>query len=429
MYEQLESGVIVPASPKETEYNMDSWANNLSGMGIAGMDKTESTVFNPYGNKLAQQQLEAMYRYDWLSRKICERPAKDATRKFIRLAKENPAIEKKLKKLKLRQKIKKAVAWGRLFGGAGVVLITKGDDPEDELDPSKVTDIIELEVFDRYSLMPVLYDTDPESCMYQQPILYQNRFGARFHRSRVSKFIGAELTYEGTLNENYWGGSLVEAYWDAIRNLQATMQDLRAIMSELNLGILKVPGLTAGNAMGDQSPAMVNQQRRLNAFNAGKSVHRAAAIDSKEDFQFVNRSVTGVADISDRFMTSVSAATDFMPELVLFGKTPAGLNATSEEQLQVYYDGISDIQQDQIAPCVDLVLSCLADDVEWEFETLWEMSDVQKADVMQKTSQAIAAIADVTGLTPEEARMQLNQYSAWDLEESDSDAPNMVDDE
>lgn len=425
MYEQTQSGLLVPVKNAVSEYRHDAWANDLSGMGAHGMDKTIHTGYNLFGAWLGQQRLSTMYRTDWLTRKICDRPAKDATRKFIQCSdiEAHKFIEKFMDKLKFRQKVKKAVQWSRLFGGAGLVFITNGRDSEDELSANET--LYDVEVYDRYYLNPVAYDMDPRSANYRKPLVYQTVSGQRFHHSRVAKFSGCELTYEDAVENSFWGGSLIECYWNAVRNFQATQEDVRYIMTELNIGILKLPNLTQIKTNGGAAAAI---QRRVNKFNATKSNQRVAAIDKEEDFSFVSRTLTGVSDVMDRFATAVSGATE-MPELILFGKTPAGLNASQEEQLTTYYDLIEDIRQDQIAPAIDKFMMLHgAEDEEWEFQSLWEMSDSTKATVMQTSSAAIPNLL-MAGIAPEDVIKNLNMLGVWNFNTEDEAAPNMLEDE
>lgn len=430
MFDKLRSlfqPAIVAAPEQQQDIREDSWVNPASGMGIAGIDKTASTTYSSMPFYLSQSQLENMFQRDWLSRKICMRPAEDATRKWLRIDGDaDKAILKEMERLKFRQKIRTAMAWGDLFGGAGIVLITQGDDPEEELIPERVTKLLALEVYDRYWLSPVTYDYDIYSPMYMQPLIYQTATGQRFHRSRVLKFIGAELTRDRMIANNWWGGSKVECAFQAIKDFQGTTNDVRHIMTELNIGVLKVSGLDLKGAMGGS--IQEGMQRRLNGGNLMKSVYRMMAIDKdKEDFQFVNRTVTGVPEVMDRFMTTVAASID-MTELVLFGKSPTGLNASQEEQKQVWYDKVDARREDEVAPNIQVVMDVLTkgNSPDWEFEQLWKMSDTQKADVMQKSAAAVQAVVDVAGLTPEEARRQLNTLEAWDLEEDDAPAPDML---
>ena len=78
------------------------------------MTAVASNNFGIYNNiGLNQAQLDSMYRFDWLAKKICDEPAKDATRKFIKV--EDKSIKKMLDELKFRQACKKAASDGLDF--------------------------------------------------------------------------------------------------------------------------------------------------------------------------------------------------------------------------------------------------------------------------------------------------------------------------
>lgn len=414
-YTETPSGILVP---EKSSYRHDSWQNAESGQGMPGIDKTLSTTFSPYNTALNYQVLQSLYKTDWLSRKICMRPAKDATRKFIQFkdVDKNKGVSDKFKDIGVRQKIKTAIAWSRLFGGAGIVLITKDADAESPLE-SKPDNLVDLEVYDRWDLTPVVYDTDYNSTNYMKPLIFQTYEGKRFHHTRVCKFMGAELTRREWIEELYWGGSIVTSVYSAIKHLQATYDDVRHILTELNIGILKVPNLTATNIQGGAQAAV---QRRVNKFNLTKSNYRVAAIDAEEDFQFINRTVPGVTDLMNQFKTAVGAASE-MGELVLFGESPAGFGGSQEELLATYYDMVEDIRQDQIAPCVETLLYADGyEDAEWSFESLYEMSDMNKSLIMQQSAAAIMPLLN-TLLTPEDAINQLNSLGVWNIDSQEDD--------
>ena len=425
-YESTNSGILVPHQPvAKQEYRADAWQNQMSGQGVEGIDKTLYTTFSPLNTILNYQTLQSLYKADWLTRKICLRPAKDATRKFVQFKEQDkmkPTMDK-WTSIGLRQKIRSAIAWSRLFGGAGIVLITKEGDPETELQSSE-GNLVDIEVYDRWDLNPVAYDTDYESVNYMRPLIYQTYEGKRFHYTRVSKFSGNELTRREWIEELYWGGSVVAAVYSAIKHLQATYDDVRFILSELNIGILKVPNLTATNIQGGAQAAV---QRRVNKFNATKSNYRVAAIDAEEEFTFVNRQLSGVNDLLNQFKTEVGAASE-MGELILFGESPDGFGGSQEELLATYYDMIEDIRQDQVAPCIEKML--YADGKEgtgWHFESLWEMSDADKSLIMQQSSAAIMALGEL--VTPEERINALNSLSVWDIKDNNDGAPNIFGDD
>ena len=150
-YEQLDSGIIIPSDNKKSGYRADAWINANTGQGDPNVDSSVGTTFSAFDSAIAKQTLESLYKHDWLSRKICLRPAKDATRKFIQCHEQDihKQVEKKFKKIKARQKIKTAIAWSRLFGGAGIAIITDDPDASKPLDFNGKDKIVDIEVYDR----------------------------------------------------------------------------------------------------------------------------------------------------------------------------------------------------------------------------------------------------------------------------------------
>ena len=76
-YTENEAGILVPG------YRQDAWNNGASGMGEAGVDSGVNTSYSSFTGDINYQVLQNMYKTDWLTRKVCMRPAKDATRKFV----------------------------------------------------------------------------------------------------------------------------------------------------------------------------------------------------------------------------------------------------------------------------------------------------------------------------------------------------------
>ena len=97
------------------------------------------------------------------------------------------------------------------------------------------------------------------------------------------------------------------------------------------------------------------------------------------------------------------------------------LVAHKKSNYPLYYDMIEDIRQDQIAPCIETLLYADGyEEAEWSFESLWEMSDKDKAMVMQQSAAAIAPLINVL-LTPEDAINQLNSLGVWNIDSQESD--------
>ena len=400
------------------QYRLDAWANAVSGMGMPALDKTRSSRFDFYGSKIDWRTLSLMYRYDWLSRKVCDRPARDATRRWIKIKDESKSAQlTELERLGVKRSARQAIAWSRLYGGAALLLIVDdGLTPADPLSPARVRRIIEVRPIDRHHIQAMNLISDPYAIQFGEPEFYATNNGTLFHHSRVLRFDGADLTQDEAETEDQWGGSYVELYAEAVKSFQGSMQDVRHIMAEQGIGMLKMPGLTNSVAMGGKIFDVI--QKRLDQFNLSKSLYRTAAMDAEEDFEFRSRQISGLESLLDRFMTNVAGATE-MPELVLFGRTPGGLNASQEEQLAVYYDMVRGIQEDDLTAALNTVLACMnkGDIPEWDYVPLQEPSEAAQADMRHKEAQAVAVIADIAGLMPDAVVRHLNSTGHFDLPE------------
>lgn len=404
------------------KYNIDAWQNSASGMGTTTNDKSIYDQFG-FSASLKQPVLSAMYKADWLSRKICERPANDAVRRWINMDDKN--ILAMLEKLQIKKKAKQAVSWSRLYGGSALLLITNSS-PETPLKPSEK--LIDVRAVDRYNIQPQGQIIDPYNNWFGEAEFYITNNGTHFHHSRVLKFYGTDLTQDLKDQELGWGGSYVELCQTAIKSFSASMQDVRHIMTESSIGMLKIPGLTEAIVSGGTIYDSIN--RRLTSFNLSKSLYRTAAMDGEEEFDFHARPLNGLSDLLDRFMTTVSGATD-MPELILFGKTPSGLNASQEEQLAVYYDMVRSIQESDLMLALNSIIGQLngGNIPRWDYKPLLEPSDMTKADIRLKEAQAITAVADVAALMPSTIIEHLNKTGHFDLDEFGIEDDGNKDDE
>lgn len=385
---------------------------------MPGIDKTILGVFG-FGQSIDRITLAKMYRYDWLARKICEKPAKDAVRRWINI--DDDRVKAELERLCVKNRAKEAISWGRLYGGAALILIVEdGMTPADPLRPEKVTKVIDVKVIDRHYLQPYGEISDPYEVGFGKPEYYTTTNGTVFHHSRVLKFTGASLTEDEYQQEQYWGGSYVELYNEVVKSFQGSMQDVRHIMTESSIGQLSIPDLTNSVAMGGSIFDAI--QKRLDAFNQSKSIYRTAAMDKEEEFDFKNRQLTGLSDLIEQFKSAVGGATE-MGDLVLFGTSPSGLNSSQEEQLAVYYDMVRSIQEDQLMYALNTIIACINKGVipEWDYKPLQEPTDVQKADVRLKEAQAIQAIALDAGLLPDEIRKHLNETGHFAFVADDDD--------
>jgi len=103
----------------------DSLQNLLTGLGVSGTDKSVESHFVDL--TLTDMELEDAYSSDWLVSKVCNLPPFDMTREWRVMDGDMDSDKQEQwdlfeNKLKLQSKIREAMTWGRVYGGAAIVI-------------------------------------------------------------------------------------------------------------------------------------------------------------------------------------------------------------------------------------------------------------------------------------------------------------------
>jgi len=381
----------------DKKYNHDGFTNAGTGLGIRGVDPAAGG-YGIRSTPLDQYMLRQMYRYDWLAAKIVELPAKDAVQKWIEISDDLEFLDL-LDDYDVKAALRKTLTWARLFGGAVIwPVVEDGMDPAEPYNPDRVRGLHRIDVIDRWRITPEMTEPDIPPEWYQY-------YNTRIHTSRIFVIRGVELTYEEQLAEMYYGGSVLDAVFDALTQYSDVYGSIRKYISELSVGILKVPDLTL---IPDGSSVWDRMAARLRNFNLNKSVFKAVAIDAEEEFQFVNRSGQGLAEISDRYRYQICGACG-IPEFLLFGKSSSGLQSTNEVDIEVYTDLVTDLQSSKLTKPLNRIIEIIAK-IEsrevpvWDWSNLRGIDELKEADIRLKNAQSLASESQSMGLTEDEAR-------------------------
>ena len=93
-----------------------------------------------------------------------------------------------------------------------------------------------------------------------------------------------------------------------------------------------------------------------------KSVLNAVILDRDEMYDKQYTTLAGLPEVIDRFMLQLSGATG-IPVTRLYGRSPAGLNATGESDLRNYYDLIEAAQRNRLMPPLRKLINIIS---EWQ---------------------------------------------------------------
>lgn len=417
---------------RNSNYTMDAFTNTLARLGFGTPNLLESTEYPMTRLTQDYNLMNSLYRSHWIIRKIIDCIPEDMCKNWINITTQlEPEQIKRFDKLQRTTRIKKsilqALKWGRLYGGAGAVVIIEGhenilDEPldYDSIMPGAFKGLI---VSDRWSgLFPSSEIIDNISSPdFGLPEYYQwfleSGESIKVHHSRVLRFTGRELPYLERYAENNWGASEVEVVFDELKKRDNTSWNIAQLIFLANLRVYKMSDLGEMLAIGDEK-SKIELYNVLSMQNQLMNNMGMCVMNKEDDFQTHQYTFAGLNDIYQSFMLDISGAAE-IPVTKLFGRSPAGLSATGESDMQNYYDLIDQKQESQLGPIFDKMLPIMfmsefgyiPDDLDWTFNPIANQSEDELANIVDKKTNAIINVVNAGIISQKTALKELKQMS------------------
>ena len=393
---------------------MDAFSNPAARIGFGTMDLLQATTYPMTRMTQNYELLTSLYRDNWIVQNIVATIPNDMIRKWYEVKSSiAPDYIVQLRKLErrtqLRKKLLLGMYWGRLYGGAvGVVLVKGQNDMSQPLDLDAILpgSFLGLQILDRWSGVYPENDlvTDPSDPDFGLPAYYTIRddttgyMVARVHHSRIIRFIGRELPWMEQVTEVYWGESEIEAIYSEIVRRDNVAANIATLTFRANVNYMETDGL-------DQllGTANTEMQRRFWNVLAAQAVMESnfgtRVINKGDAIHNTQYTFTGLPDVYDRVMMDVSGASR-TPVTKLFGRSPAGLNATGEADMQNYYDHIDGLRENDLRPILERLLPIMAlsawgeipDDLDIDFPPMWAPDAKEIAEIAERKTNAILAV-------------------------------------
>ncbi|WP_217368960.1 DUF1073 domain-containing protein [Brevibacillus sp. HB1.4B] len=421
---------IEPKQPKGL--TTDAFQNVLARMGFGTPNLLEGTEYPITRLSQDYQLMNSLYRSHWIVRKIIDTIPEDMTRNWISITTQLPPDEiRKLDKLwrvrRIRQKILQGLKWGRLYGGAAGLIMIEGHEDilHEPLDYDTIMpgSLKGLMIVDRWSGIypnPELVDDldDPE---FGLPESYQLTLDEgqtlRVHHSRIIRFVGRELPYWEKLAEVYWGASEVEVVFDELKKRDNTSWNIAQLIFLANLRVLKMGDMDQLLAIGDErsQKELYNTVQAQNWLMSNMGIYMLGKNDGFETHQY---SFSGLNDIYESFMLDVSGSCQ-IPVTKLFGRAPAGMNATGESDMLNYYEVVQQQQESTLGPIIDklLPIMCMSefgaipDDIDYVFSPIRTPDDKEIAELADKKTKSIIETYNAGLISQKIAMKELKQMS------------------
>lgn len=431
-------------------YRGDGYTNVLNKYGTT-QDNSEAYRYEREPI-IPDMQLTSLYEGNGLFSKIIDTPAEEALKHGFNLNLNSDEldnfVEECLDELEWEEKAATAIKWARLYGGSIIVmLIDDGRGLEEPVDWQNIKSIDELRVFERAVVQP------------DYASLYMQDYGGKGNVNRTSKFGEPEFYYvtsmygsfmvhesrclvfrngvlpEQVSNTTYqmWGMPEYIRIKRALRETVTAHTDATKLLERSVQAIYSMKNLASLLATDDGEDQVV---RRLEVIDMARGLLNSIAIDADgENYDFKSISFSGVKDVIDSTCNMLSALTN-IPQTLLFGRSPAGENATGASDLENYYNFVERIQKLMLKRNLRYLLDVVfragvasgeideEPDYKLVFNPLWSLSDAEQATVEQTKASASLTKAqtaqiyvDMQALDPSEVRRKLASDDEFTVEE------------
>jgi len=411
--------------------SMDAFQNALARMGLGSDDFQSATAYPLTRLTKDYGLMNSLYRNNWIIGRIVDLIAEDMAKNWYQINSQvAPDVINRIQRLERNTRIKarilEGLKWGRLYGGAaGVIMIEHHEGILDEpldLDTVLPNSFKGIMIVDRWSGIYPGSDlvgdiADPD---FGLPEWYEVRNNAttevfRVHHSRVLRFTGYDLPFWERQAEVYWGASVIERVYEELRKRDNTSYNIANLIFRANILVRGIKDFDEFLATSDDAQQSALYQT-LQAQNALMNNFSMYVTDTQDTVDVKQTAFSGLADVYEHFIMDIAGASE-IPVTKLFGRSPAGLNATGESDLQNYYDMIEKRQEADLRPIFDRLLpvmfvsevGAIPDDLDYAFLPVQRPSNVERADLGDKLTTAILAPFNAGVISPKTVLKELRQ--------------------
>lgn len=371
-------------------------------------------------------------------RDMSERVAAEMTRKWIKFKSKGDddkveaiaIIEAAMKRHDIRGLFREAATKDGWFGRMNL-FINLGDTEGDELakplmiNPYKIKrgSLKGFKLVEPITTYPAAYNASlPLEADYYVPSAWFV-YGQRVHATRLLEFCSRPLPDLLKPVYNFSGISLSQLAQPYVDYWLSTRNSVGNLLRNFSTSVLATD-MSSVLQGGDGSPVF----NRAKVFTALRDNQGIFLIDKEqEDFKKVETSLAGLDKLQAQAQEHMAAVAK-TPLVILLGITPAGLNNSQDSEIRIFYDYVADQQEILFRPNLDIVIKVIMlselgyidEDIEYDFEPLYAMTEKELALIRKSDGEAGVAYITAGVIDAEEERTRVandpqSGYSNLDL--------------
>ncbi len=241
--------------------------------------------------------------------------------------------------------------------------------------------------------------------------------GRRIHATRILTFIMREVPDMLKPAYNFSGLSMTQLMEPYVFQWLRTRNSVSDLIYNFSIVVLKtdMSAVLEGEDRGVSTGSNTSLLDRAKLFTANRANQGLMLADKdREELEMLNVPL-GSLDALQAQAQEHMAAPSHIPLVKLLGISPGGLNASSEGEIEVFYDFVRACQQAFYSPRLDIIIKIIQlhlygeidDSITYEYiplssPTVKELSEVRKADA--ETAQTYVSMG---AIAPDEVRSKL----------------------
>lgn len=316
-----------------------------------------------------------------------------------------------------------AAKWNRLYGGAGILILTDEQDPTEPLNLDDINENTDLE-FRAVDMWELFWDKqntegyDPQ--IQAQDFEYYSYYSEKVHKTRVMRMKGLVSPAFVRPRLRGWGISVVEALVRSINQYIKSTDLMFEVLDEFKLDVYKIKNLVNTLASPDGTEQV---KRRITMSNWQKNYQNALVMDSEDDFDHKQISFAGLAEANLEIRAQVAADMRF-PIIKLFGQSYSkGLGNSAQDEMENYNAMVESEVRNKLKYHIlrmaeikcKKIFGFIPDDLEIEFRPLRELNATDQETVKTQKFERLLKAKEIGELTTQEFRDACNKGDLFDI--------------
>ena len=384
--------------------------NSRTGAG----SNRDSNIYSQFGPVIIHSRYyyNNVYGNSWAAAKIIDIPINDQFthwRAFEGSTEDNAAMVRAEAEHGIRTQLRRAQRAARLYGGAGLVLVTREGPLDSPLMVERLRsgDLTNMILLDRWDLTPIEWTNSLTSEHYATPSRFRAtlRSPAGYREvevdaSRVLIFHGTKPPLPTTETDwDFWGWPVLISAMLSVMQNTSIVQAISHLVNEASTPIFKQHRFAKslaqeGRESDNDYPSI---ETRLEAEATIRSIYRTTVIDTNDDFERVSVVFSGLPELIDKYAEQMAAAAD-IPITRFLGRSPAGMNATGVSDRQNYAAHIMSLQEQALGDplmTLDRVLARLAglsEPPKYHWLPAFSLSEQETVLVSERKARAVSML-------------------------------------